>query len=62
MICERQMTSELKIGDVVMLKSGGPLMVVKEMIAPEGDIFCVWFDGPERYGSRFRPEDLSPLD
>jgi uncharacterized protein YodC (DUF2158 family) len=31
-----------------MLKGGGPAMLVKELIAPEGDIVCVWFDGPER--------------
>jgi hypothetical protein len=34
---------------------------VRRMILPDGDIFCVWLDGPERYGTSLRPEDLSSL-
>jgi uncharacterized protein YodC (DUF2158 family) len=50
-------TIELRVGDVVMLKSGGPLMTVKEVM-PGGDVLCVWFDGPDRYGSVFKQDDL----
>ena len=32
---------DFKVGDVVMLKSGGPVMTVKE-VSPD-DIFCTWF-------------------
>jgi uncharacterized protein YodC (DUF2158 family) len=42
---EIAMTSELKAGDFVKFKGGGPLMMIKEVIAPEGNILCVWFAG-----------------
>jgi len=35
---------ELKIGDVVKLKSGGPIMTVKN-IEENGEIYCQWFSG-----------------
>lgn len=34
--------SDLKIGDVVYLKSGGPAMTVSEQISKR-DYKCVWF-------------------
>ena len=33
----------LNIGDVVRLKSGGPLMTVNKL-AGDGDVWCLWFD------------------
>ncbi len=41
---------ELKIGDLVQLKSGGPIMTVEsitgafERAMGEGQVHCVWFD------------------
>jgi len=37
-------SQELKIGDVVKLKSGGPKMTVK-YIEKDGQIYCQWFAG-----------------
>lgn len=31
-----------KVGDVVLLKSGGPSMTVSH-VAPDGSLLCVWF-------------------
>ena len=46
---------KLKVGDVVVLKSGGPNMTIQR-IEENGDIFCVWFiiyginmEGPYEY-------------
>ena len=39
---------EIKVGDVVRLKSGGPAMVVVEAILADGEeehLACNWFDG-----------------
>ena len=44
---------DFKVGDAVMLKSGGPLMTIKEFTAahvhspsdsPKDHIMCQWFD------------------
>ena len=45
------MSIEIKVGQLVTLKSGGPLMTVVEIYPPE--CHCVWFDpkdlsGPKR--------------
>lgn len=37
---------KLKVGDVVMLKSGGPNMVIASIIADECG--CVWFNADEK--------------
>lgn len=48
---------QLKKGDVVRLKSGGPLMTIQEC-EEEGRYFCVWFSGDEpKYGT-FSGEQL----
>lgn len=36
------MDNELKSGDVVTLKSGGPLMVVEEFVEPDS-LRCIWY-------------------
>lgn len=38
------MAEELKIGDVVQLKSGGPSMTLEE-IDFTGGALCAWFEG-----------------
>ena len=48
---------EFKKGDVVQLKSGGPLMTIKER-AKEGNYLCVWFVGDEPKHRTFSGEEL----
>jgi uncharacterized protein YodC (DUF2158 family) len=45
---------DIKIGDVVMLKSGGPKMTVEYI--PDGSIIvkCVWFVGTELQRGEFK--------
>jgi len=51
--------ANIKVGDVVMLKSGGPLMTV-ESLSQAMKAFCIWFDGPIRYEGYFVLETLKP--
>jgi len=37
---------ELKIGDLVKLKSGGPTMTVTQLIEQSEHVECSWFVGP----------------
>ena len=49
---------EFQIGDVVMLKSGGPRMTV-ESIESEEKVWCTWFDSNKRNSQRaFKKEVL----
>ena len=41
------MADEIKVGDVVKLKSGGPPMTV-EGVGATGGLNCAWFDGADR--------------
>ena len=49
-----------KIGDLVRLKSGGPVMSVKSSIMPllnEEGIYCQWFDDKKKLNQgHFKPE------
>ena len=49
------MADNLKIGDVVQLKSGGPRMTVTHEM-PGGALNCVWFDGDNYKNYTFKPE------
>lgn len=44
------------IGDVVQLKSGGPLMTVDQ--SAEGQILCSWFVGAEHKKGKFAAATL----
>lgn len=57
--------SQLKIGDVVSLKSGGPAMTI-ENIGNYGSlnpgIYCIWFDSSKKLESLFHPDTLRLVD
>lgn len=53
--------AELKIGDVVQLKSGGPKMTIADTQSNPAGILCAWFDKAEVKSSRFPPEALAPI-
>lgn len=56
---------EFKIGDVVMLKSGGPNMTVKNIGEytfinhPKG-LCCIWFEGTKKNEDIFHPDSVEP--
>lgn len=52
---------DIKPGDVVQLKSGGPLMTVVEI--SNGEAFCIWFSSAEELQrERFPITSLKKLD
>lgn len=51
----------LAVGDVVVLKSGGPLMTV-EFINEDKSVRCSWFDENKRVIGSFQPETLEKDD
>jgi uncharacterized protein YodC (DUF2158 family) len=52
---------DFKIGEVVQLKSGGPLMTV-DNINPHDMINCIWFDLREKKSDVFPAAALKPVD
>ena len=54
------MANEFKVGDVVMLKSGGPPMTVCELPVVDEDpsVYAEWFDGNMLNSSDFPVEAL----
>ncbi len=56
---------ELKPGDIVVLKSGGPNMTVEAAPyrAANGDttVRCIWFDNNAKQAATFSPESLKVL-
>jgi len=59
--------TEFKIGDVVILKSGGPTMTVHKIGSYTGtgsdkELICVWFDGPKRMHDLFHPDTVEFFD
>ncbi len=49
---------ELKSGDIVRLRSGGPIMTVGDI---NDKLECHWFEGPKRQQFTFRAEMLMPV-
>ena len=50
-----------KVGDVVQLKSGGPLMTISQIGADVNGrprVWCDWFDGNKMANALFPPESL----
>ncbi len=57
------MSRDLKIGEVVQLKSGGPLMTIHgigdySMSGFNPGILCVWFDTNKKVEDIFHPDAL----
>lgn len=57
------MGSDFKIGDVVQLKSGGPLMTIQAigdytMSGFNPGVLCVWFDSNKKVEDVFHPNAL----
>lgn len=50
------MSEQIERGDLVHLKSGGPVMTVIKPVG--GNWYCSWFDGSENKGASFPPEAL----
>ena len=48
--------SDLRVGDIVILKSGGPAMTIEAV--DETGLTCYWFDGAERRTAFFPPETI----
>jgi uncharacterized protein YodC (DUF2158 family) len=59
------MPDELKVGDTVKLKSGGPIMTTATKPAPFNQVKsveCTWFDGKKLNRGRFPVDALEPAD
>lgn len=54
------MAQDLKIGDVVTLKSGGPKMTIEDLneYSTGYKASCSWFNGSKRENELFAPEAL----
>ncbi|MFV0571154.1 MAG: DUF2158 domain-containing protein [Xanthomarina gelatinilytica] len=52
---------EFKKGDLVRLKSGGPVMTVYEVL--RGNVSCTWFDkNDEQQYSKFSNETIEKVE
>lgn len=59
--------NKFKIGDVIILKSGGPAMTVHNIgdfaaTSPDIGLLCVWFDGAKRVEDVFHPDSVELYD
>ena len=52
---------DFKEGDLVKLKSGGPVMTVSDLESA-GTVYCQYFDGYKLVGCRFSPTTLEQAD
>ena len=50
--------ADMKGGDVVQLKSGGPVMTVAVAQTELGTVHCQWFENKELHKGDFQPESL----
>ena len=55
------MADEIKTGDVVRLKSGGPMMTVQEIVKGSDDLVCAWFLGDEDHSKAFARSALEKI-
>jgi uncharacterized protein YodC (DUF2158 family) len=53
--------SEIKKGDTVMLKSGGPVMTV-QWIDEYGGAMCSWFDGNTPHHGKYSSDSLKVVN
>jgi uncharacterized protein YodC (DUF2158 family) len=57
---------EIKVGDVVRLKSGGPLMTIDEhsnkVNGHHEKFTCVWFVDNKRESGLFAPQSITLVD
>jgi len=55
---------EFKTGDLVELKSGGPVMTVNDISEKTGEVYCVWFAGEYNkvHSTYFLPDTLKLVD
>lgn len=51
----------LKVGDVVRLKSGGPKMTVSTVDEYNHIVYCKWFVHDELKSERFSPDSLEVI-
>jgi uncharacterized protein YodC (DUF2158 family) len=57
------MTAQLKVGNIVQLKSGGPPMTIRSVEAINGECLCEWFGGGSALKSHtFALETLKGAD
>jgi uncharacterized protein YodC (DUF2158 family) len=54
-------TENLKPGDLVRLRSGGPALTV-QFIDSNGDVFCQWFEPAHLKTALFKPKQIVPAD
>ncbi len=50
--------SDFKVGDVVVLKSGGPEMTIDYIDDSRSEAKCVWFDDRKKLEAYFNPDSL----
>ncbi len=55
------MSEQLKAGDIVQLKSGGPEMTILELTLDGKEFVCRWFDKSEPRTDTFPPESLEKV-
>lgn len=51
-----------KTGDIVMLKSGGPLMTVSEDSGKASEVLCIWFVGAKELHQAFAAVSIDKVD